>query len=85
MKRWIHASNDVGMKAAESIQNFIDEYGFSNFDVYDRTNEWLAIDVEGEDEDTILSLLNRLHAWDLDASISDHYIEIYIGDDDRFQ
>ena len=71
MKRWIHASNDAGMKAAESVQNFINGYGFRNFDVYDRSDEWLAIDVEGEDEDEVLSLLSRLQSWGLNASIDD--------------
>lgn len=31
-----------------------------------------------------MSLLNRLHAYNLDADTYDHYIEINIADDDRW-
>lgn len=66
------------------VQDFIDGYGFEEFSVYDRGNGWLAIDFDGYSEDDIRPLLNRLHAWNLDADAYEHYIEIYIGDDDRF-
>lgn len=84
MKRYIRSTKSSGMTAADSIQKFIDGYGFQNFCVYPRDDSTLAVDVEGEDEYEVTSLLNRLHAWDLDADIYDHYIEINIADDDRF-
>lgn len=73
-----------GNNAAEDIQKFINGYGFSKFDVYPRTDDYLAIDVEGINEDEVASLLNRLHAWNLNVNQWEHYIEIYIGNDDRW-
>lgn len=73
-----------GDRAAEDIQKFINGYDFSKFDVYSRTDDYLAIDVEGINEDEVVSLLNRLHAWNLSANQWEHYIEIYIGNDDRW-
>ncbi len=70
--------------AVDEIQRFIDGYGFSDFDVYERTDEWLAIDVEGQPESEVNSLVTRLNAYGLDIDRYDHYIEIYIGDDSRW-
>lgn len=84
MKIYVRSTDSIGNDAADQIQRFIDGYGFSKFAVYPRTDEYLAIDIEGEDEDEVDSLLNRLHAWNLDADIYDHYIEINIADDERF-
>ena len=84
MKIYVRSTDSIGDNAADQIQRFIDGYGFSKFAVYPRTDEYLAIDIEGEDEDEVNSLLNRLHAWNLDADIYDHYIEINIADDERF-
>ena len=68
------------MEVCDKIQRFIDGYGFRHFSVYPRTDEWLAIDTEGKDDDEVIALLNRLHAWGLSADYDgDHYIEIYIG------
>ena len=77
-------SKSRGTIAAEKIQNFIDGYGFNNFEVYPRTDDYVAIDIDGEDEDEVVELLNRLHAWGLDADKYDHYVEIDISEDDRF-
>lgn len=76
--------NPRGIKAAEDIQQFINGYGFKNFTVYGRTDNWLAIDVDGENESEIYSLLYRLHAWNLNADLYEHYIEINIESDDRW-
>ena len=73
------------MDAADTIQKFINGYGFERFIVYSRTDEWLAIDTKEEDESAIIALKNRLCAWNLQCNIWEHYIEIYIGDDDRFK
>lgn len=85
MKRYIRSASTYADRAADAVQEFINGYGFRQFSVYPRTDEWLAIDTEGEDEDEVTALLTRLRAWGLDADDDDHYIEIYIGDEqDRF-
>lgn len=73
-----------GRRAAKDVQKYIDGYGFRKFDVYDKDDYTLAIDVEGERESEVIALLNRLQTWGLNAGLREPYIEIDIEGDDRW-
>lgn len=64
---------------ASKIQKYINSYGFNNYVVYDRDENWCAIDFEGKDEDDVIPLVNRIKAIIPETSIFEHYIEMYVG------
>lgn len=65
------------------LQKYINSYGFKGFDIYERTEEWAAIDVEGESESKINHCIQRLNTYGngVHADLWEHYIEIYIGEE----
>ena len=64
---------------ASKIQKYINSYGFNNYVVYDRDENWCAIDFEGEDEDDVIPLVSRIKKIIPETSIFEHYIEMYVG------
>ena len=77
----IYSSTDIKANSydASKIQKYINSYGFNNYVVYDRDENWCAIDFEGEDEDDVIPLVNRIKAIIPETSIFEHYIEMYVG------
>ena len=69
------------MSKIDEIQKYINSYGFKGFDIYERSDEWAAIDVDGENEREIHYCIQRINTFgnDVHADLWEHYIEIYLG------